>query len=445
MLRLLFLLMGGPALRAGWPYLAALGLACVAASAGIVMDLLQHGSLSFPLHALGVFLAVEGLAEAMGAIYAPAGIAWPPLAKSAVLMLFGGIVFLAPHDSGLCFSLAYALVFLLDGGFRIISCSLMRCRRWTRKLMLGSAEILFSILIATNWPLSPQVIVPLCFALLLAGWGINLLIMAAQIHALPEHSSVAALPLFTHKGLRAPHGLDYVHPPLNAESVSAPLNIYIWTPVGSGDVSGRRPWFDRWVAAIDHRGQVSTGHTSLEMGEELYISLYPADDVSRDFRGFLQTLRAKEEFDVEGCYLPSLEKEIKMWCRPDKRLVLTHFNQAALRNYWRTNASDTRYNLTSRNCSTSVMQALDVATEGLLGERGLKGLWVLLNPDFWLLSLVRSRAEGMTWTPGLVMDYCILLRRVLASTERSSRYRRVANRLKLEWLGARMVVRSLLR
>ncbi|MHC2594663.1 hypothetical protein ACVLVH_000279 [Kluyvera sp. 1366] len=74
-----------------------------------------------------------------------------------------------------------------------------------------------------------------------------------------------------------------------------------------------------------------------------------------------------------------------------------------------------------------MIQALDVATEGLLGERGLQGLWVLFNPDFWLLSLVRSRAEGMTWTPGLVMDYCLLLRQVLAPAERLSRYKRAAS------------------
>ncbi|MFJ5160155.1 HdeD family acid-resistance protein [Pantoea sp. NPDC088449] len=432
MLRLLFLLMGGSALRSGWAYLAGLGVLCIVASGGIVIDLMQHGRVSFPLHALGLFLTVEGIAEALRAIYAPAGIAWPSLVKSAVLMLLGVAVFLVPQESGVCISLAFAAAFLLDGGFRIISCCLMRCRRWTRKLTLGCAEMLFSVLIAMDWPLSPHVIVPVCFALLLTGWGINLLFMATQIHALPANTSVTALPIFTRKGLRAPHGLGYVHPPLNHQPVSVPLNIYIWTPMGSGEVAGRRPWFDRWVAAIDHRGEVSTGHTSLEMGDEIYISLYPADDVSRTFTGFIKTLRAKEEFDVEGFLLPSLEKEIKAWCRPDKRLTLAHYNQAALRNFWLSNAADTRYNLTSRNCSTSVIQALDVATEGLLGERGLKGLWVLFNPDFWLLSLVRSRAEGMTWTPGLVMDYSILLRRVLQPGNRYSACRRAANGLRNE-------------
>lgn len=38
-------------------------------------------------------------------------------------------------------------------------------------------------------------------------------------------------------------------------------------------------------------------------------------------------------------------------------------------------------------------------------------LGLLLNTDFWLLWLVRSRADGMTWTPGLLMDYVCLLQR----------------------------------
>lgn len=48
----------------------------------------------------------------------------------------------------------------------------------------------------------------------------------------------------------------------------------------------------------------------------------------------------------------------------------------------------------------------------------------LLAPDFWLLSLIRCRAEGMVWTPGRVMDYAEMLRRMLAAqpNSRSRRY-----------------------
>lgn len=446
MLRLLFLLIGGPVLRKLGPWLTALGFLSASASLGIASDLLQHGNLSFPLHVLAVFLTIEGLAEALSAIYSPSGIAWPLLAKSAMLMLFSAAVYLAPHDSSLPIFMVFALIFLLDGGFRIIACCLIRCRRWRHKLTLGVAEMLFCVMIATRWPLPPHVIVPLCFAFLLAGWALTLLSMAQQIRNLPEHSSVAALPLFTRKGLRAPHGFDYVHPPLTAQTASTPLNIYIWTPLGSGAVRGRRPWFDRWVAAIDHHGNVSTGHTSLEMGEALYISFYPVNDVSINLRGFLQTLRGREEFDVPGFHRASLEQEIKALYRPDKRFSFVHYNQVALRNFWLSNASDTRYNLTSRNCSTHVIQALDVATEGVLGTQGLKGFRVLFNPDFWLLSLIRSRAEGMTWTPGLVMDYCMLLRRVMEAAGGHGHYGRTLNwmnrAIKRRWLTQEPAQRS---
>ncbi|MGH6861010.1 MAG: hypothetical protein ACRECY_12175, partial [Phyllobacterium sp.] len=40
------------------------------------------------------------------------------------------------------------------------------------------------------------------------------------------------------------------------------------------------------------------------------------------------------------------------------------------------------------------------------------------NPQFWLLRLVRGRAETMTWTPGLVLDYARLLHSVVEHGDR---------------------------
>lgn len=414
MLRLLFLLMGGPMLRASWPGLLAAGTLCLAASAGIVLESLYHGTLSVPLCLLSVFLLSEGVIQAWRA-RTGFDSGWAAQSKALTLLLLGTALLVAPHEKGSCVAWLFALAFLLDGGFRIIACALMRCRRWHSKLAIGGGEWLLSLMIVTDWPLPHRVLIPMGFALVLLGWAFSLLQMVWQIRALPPETSVAALPLFTRKGVRKPHGLDYRHVPCDAAPASEPLTIYIWTPLGSGSVAGRRPWFDRWVAAIDHRGQVSTGHTSLAMGDALYVSLYPVEDMTGSLSGVLQMLHAREENDVAGFHQRSLEREIKEWCLPDKRLSLPHYNQQALINYWARHGQDCRYNLTSRNCSTSVMQALDVATEGLLGLRGVRGYAALLDPDFWLLSLIRSRAEGMTWTPGLVMDYVQVLRRVLAS------------------------------
>jgi len=401
--------MGGPALRASWPWLLLTGFLCIAASAGIVLDMLFHSTLLMPLCLLGLFLGAEGVMQTWRARVIASG-GWRAKIKALSLIVLGAAMLAAPQVKGVCLAWLFATAFIFDGGFRIISCSLMRCRRWQYKLAIGCAEWLFSLLIVTDWPLPHRVIIPLGFALLLLGWAFSLLQMAWQVHTLPPNTSVAALPLFTRKGLRRPHGLDYLHLPYAGEPASTPLNIYIWTPLGSGSVAGRRPWFDRWVAAIDHRGKVSTGHTALEMGETLYVSLYPVEDMTCKLSGFLHMLHAREENDVPGFHQRSLEREIKAWRLPDRRLSLRHYNPQALSHYWARHGQDCRYNLTSRNCSTSVMQALDVATEGLLGNRGYEAL---LNPDFWLLSLIRSRAEGMTWTPGLVMDYVSVLNRVL--------------------------------
>ncbi|MCG7364583.1 hypothetical protein MHZ90_00230 [Pantoea sp. ACRSH] len=430
MLRLLFLLIGAPVLRASWPALLAAGTLCLGASAAIVLESFYHATLSVPLCLLSLFLLAEGLIQAWRAC-ARFERGWAAQSKALTLLLLGAALLAAPHEKGSCGAWLFALAFLLDGGFRIIACALMRCRRWHCKLAIGGGEWLLSLMIVTDWPLPHRVLIPAGFAVVLLGWALSLLQIAWQIRALPPETSVAALPLFTRKGVRNPHGLDYRHVPCDGAPASEPLTIYIWTPLGSGSVAGRRPWFDRWVAAIDHRGQVSTGHTSLAMGDRLYVSLYPVEDITGTLGGVLQMLHAREENDVAGFHQRSLEREIKEWCLPDKRLSLPHYNQQALINYWASQGQDCRYNLTSRNCSTSVMQALDVATEGLLGLRGVRGYAALLDPDFWLLSLIRSRAEGMTWTPGLVMDYVQVLRRVLASQLGGNKGRdRVAERVR---------------
>jgi hypothetical protein len=62
-----------------------------------------------------------------------------------------------------------------------------------------------------------------------------------------------------------------------------------------------------------------------------------------------------------------------------------------------------------------VALALDAALEGSLGGRGmwLRSLRLLANPDLWLAAVLRARAETMTWTPGLVLDYARAMRRVV--------------------------------
>ena len=56
---------------------------------------------------------------------------------------------------------------------------------------------------------------------------------------------------------------------------------------------------------------------------------------------------------------------------PDKKIQFYRYNPAALRAFWLRYRQDATYNLTRRNCSTTVIGALDSALEGVLGDKHL--------------------------------------------------------------------------
>lgn len=49
-------------------------------------------------------------------------------------------------------------------------------------------------------------------------------------------------------------------------------------------------------------------------------------------------------------------------------MAFRRFNAAALLAYWESYARDTTYNLTARNCSSTVARLLDAAMEGSLDD-----------------------------------------------------------------------------
>ena len=92
------------------------------------------------------------------------------------------------------------------------------------------------------------------------------------------------------------------------------------------------------------------------------------------------------------------------------------FDAHRLRAFWAAYRADDTYNLTRRNCSSVVAHALDAALEGVLAQHvsPVRGaLRAIVNPELWVASLLRSRAEAMAWTPGLVLDYARALSAVI--------------------------------
>ncbi|MBP2167635.1 uncharacterized membrane protein HdeD (DUF308 family) [Erwinia toletana] len=425
MIRLIFLLSGAHVLKSRWLLMGLFGLCWIALGIVIFIDIADDGRLSVPLDMLAILLVVEGLVEIAAALIIDIRIHWPGILKGVGFLFIAFLVFDLPWDNNILASLLFGVAFLGDGLFRICSSLVLRTPKWRRQIISGVIEIGLSMLIFSNWPFHHHVTVPLCFALLLITSGLSLMLMARQVLLLPDNTSVMSLPLFTSRGLRHWREVTYQHPPFPEDPPPQPLTVLVWTPVGTAVVTDRRRVIDRYIAAVDQNGVISTGHAALQMLPDLYISHYPFDDIDRDSGNFRAMLRAGEENDVAGRFLTSLEEEIADWCEPDQQVLFTYYNAAALRNYWQAFSADSTYNLTSRNCSSTVVQALDVATEGAMGRYLFPGVRLFFDPNFWLLGLVRGRAEQMTWTPGLALDYVRLLNAVITPVHSRAWHKRV--------------------
>jgi hypothetical protein len=191
--------------------------------------------------------------------------------------------------------------------------------------------------------------------------------------------------------------------------------VHIWTPVGSAENPERRLLIDRYVAAVDGKGMISTGHSSLELLPDIYISHYPLLEIDHSPEDFVHSLRATAENDVPGKFQPSYALESADWCPADAQVEFHTYDANRLRAHWEAYRRDNTYNLTNRNCSVTVAVALEAALEGMLDDGTAWRHFFLLvaNPDLWIAALLRARAESMTWTPGLVLDYARALHSIV--------------------------------
>jgi hypothetical protein len=226
---------------------------------------------------------------------------------------------------------------------------------------------------------------------------------AAAAHAAAAHAAASAAPP------NRAATLEWDGPPAADE---AALTVHVWTPVGSAKGEPRRqPIVDRYIAAVDRNGVISTGHAALESPEGIYISLYPGVEIDRSPDDFARLLRATQENDVPGVFQPNYLSESKAWCPSTVQVRIRNYDPVRLRRFWEIYRQDTTYNLTYRNCSSTVLRALDAAIEGASARAwgGLGGwrpfLRVITTPELWVAAQLRKRAATMAWTPGLTLDY----------------------------------------
>ena len=176
----------------------------------------------------------------------------------------------------------------------------------------------------------------------------------------------------------------------------------------------------RYVATLDENGGVSAGHAALDTPPDICISHYPAVEISRT-HNFARALRATPDNDVAGLFQPSYAEEISDWYASTRRVRLDGLDIGAIRAFWTGYRRNTTYNLTNRNCSSGVAQALDSGLEGLFESRARSPYFLmrlLFVPELWVAGVMRRRAAAMAWTPGIVLDYARALRHIIALPER---------------------------
>jgi uncharacterized membrane protein HdeD (DUF308 family) len=427
--RLGLLLLGSDFIRRRWPVLAVGGVVWAVLGIAILIDALD-GVTYFPEHVFGYLLLVEAVVTLA---VSSSRTGTPSILRKGrgVAFLILGLLIIDPHHAAnVILAMMFGVAFLVDGGFRIAAALVVRFRSWRLSLLTGVLEVIFAAFMFEPYPTFYAGTVPYCIGMGIFLSGCGLLRQAWRLKKLPDN---AALSLLLSRELPVS---DAVLVPEPSVGIASDLVVHVWTPAGSAEEVVPHPLVDRYIAAVDAKGVISTGHAALECQPDIYVSHYPAVEIDRSTGDFAHMLRATAVNNVPGKFQPSYAEESAGWCESTVEVRFDHYDRGRLSAFWKRYRTDTTYNLTSRNCSSTVAHCLEAALEGTLGQQGA-GLGTFLramfNPELWVAAQVRKRAEAMAWTPGLTLDYARALKAavhappwgwttLLASSRRLYRY-----------------------
>ncbi|NIF57372.1 MFS transporter [Enterobacter sp. Ap-916] len=418
MIQIALLLFGVDFMRSRVKYLILLGSLWSLLGLAIFLDGLD-GVTYFPLRFFGLLLLLESLVTLS---IASGGVG----AQKAVLYFKGGIfcfvsllILSNQPYSNLLLAIVFGFAYFVIGLFVIFSAWIVRFPHWKGTLITGFAQIMFAFFMFSPWPTHYKATVSFFLGTLMIFSGIHTVRLALRVARLREGISVFDLLVPAGIGVEVKKGTNIkpnLAEPANVD-FREPLTVHIWTPEGTASASTiPRPVINRYIAAVDSEGVISTGHAALEVPPDLYISLYPAEDIDRSPAEFLNTLKATRDNDVPGTYQPDYATESAEWCQSDRKIYFHHYNGKALQRFWSAYRLTKTYNLTYRNCSSSVAYALEASLDGVLSKHTRSWLSILRTlamPELWIAAQVRKRATSMAWTPGLVMDYARALRSIV--------------------------------
>ncbi|TWC71350.1 HdeD family acid-resistance protein [Herbaspirillum sp. SJZ099] len=456
MIRLVLLLLGADFIRRNWHVLAIVGLAWGAIGVSLMIDALD-GVLNFPLSLFGYLLLLESLATLWVANSGIGAQKTLRYVKGGIFLLIALLIITPFHANNMLLAMLFGAAFAIGGGLQITSALVVRFPRWRAAVAGGGVQIVLAIIFVQPYPTHYKGTVPFCLALGLIFGGWSMIWLALRTRMLPQRVSVDMLarrnsadsrpfdaglyrgdeamkPMLLQadggvlgKGWKAPAAAMETSPgrqggagensPQEQDGDQPAMTVHVWTPTGSAKGPARRqPVIDRYIAAVDTNGVISTGHAALEASPDLYISLYPAEEIDRSPDQFARLLRATADNDVKGRYLSDYPSEAAAWCESTEKIVFRDYSRQRLERFWRRYRQKEIYNLTYRNCSSTVAQALEAALEGVIGARDrhwFNAIRMMFTPEIWVASQIHKRAQTMAWTPGLVLDYSRALRAVV--------------------------------
>ncbi|MCO6419027.1 protease [Siccirubricoccus sp. KC 17139] len=328
--------------------------------------------------------------------------------KALAFLLIAGLIIAMPRGGGMIIGFLVGSFLVADAVWRATSAHLVRFRRWRRTVCIAGIEFLLGLWSFLPWPSYWQGEVGSDVGLLLMVSAWRICALAWRLVRLPPGAPMSRI--VAEGLLRAGAGPAIARATaeqggLPGEHRRIPVTVHVWTP--TGELASIDRSISRYIAARDERGVISTGHAALEAGE-LYISHYPAVEIERSGADFRRTLRATQDNDVPGRFLPSYAEESAGWCASTRQVTIPGIDAAALHRFWAHYGADATYNLTSRNCSSSVAAALDAGLEGIFAPYSGSPycvLRLLFSPELWIAAQLRATAGSMAWTPGIVLDY----------------------------------------
>jgi len=337
MIQIALLLFGADFVRRQAGILAWLGAGWAALGLFIIVDGLD-GVRYFPVHVFGAFLLLESLVTlsvASGGVGAQKAVLY---FKGGLFLFIAVLILSGRNTSNLMLAIVFGLAYFVMGTLQMASSWVVRFPHWKQAFLGGLAQMAFAIFLFQPYPTHYHGTLSEFVGVTLLVGGISTWRISRRARKMRDGRSV--FDLLAPRDLipnwhRKPAPEAAAGPAPGAmDPVQSPLVVHVWTPEGSSKHEPvPRPVINRYIAAVDAKGVISTGHAALELPPATYISLYPAVDIDRSPSEFFRLLKATRDNDVPGEFQPDYPTESAAWCPSTRQILFHRYNPDGLQRF----------------------------------------------------------------------------------------------------------------